>query len=324
MNHAIHRLIPSAALALLVALAVAGCRASDSPADLALTLTFDDVAGLKAGDNVRMRGVTIGTVHDIQLRRDAVEVAIVIEGRHAEAVTGDATFRIETERLIASKRCVLVEPGVGEAAPLVSGAELRGEGVATLEQKAEAVIDHAAERIGETGRALVDEAGGELRDSGHAVVRSAEAALDNLVDPGSRVAADAPPVLRHGRSPELVFEPLTARIAHRKANRKKWDIVDSVPEVLLTVSCDETIVLQLPEKESPRETSAPAWKATSLPFPYREGGFLIVRMMDEDHFRNDLIAEGRLPFPEPAEIGDVEAVSFGQVVEFRYRFRWAE
>ena len=296
-------------LAGLVLLAAPGCRSSSAPGDLSLTVLFPDVAGLKPGDNVRMRGVVIGTVRDIALEPERVRVAIVIEARHAAAVTEGARFLIDTERLIASKRCIRIEPAAAPGAPLSSGGEVTGEGDATLEGKA---------------RAIVAEAAGELKKTGRAVVREAGAAVDNLVDPGSRVSADAPPVIRHGRSPELVFEPLSARIAHRKANRKKWDFWDTVPEPVLTVSLDETVVLQLPERESPKETHAPTWSASSLPFPYREDGYLVVRLMDEDHFRNDLIGEGRVPFPRPDEIGEIEAVSFGQVVRFRYRFRPAE
>lgn len=305
----------------LVALVVAlvGCRGGGFGAaedgDLLVTVTFDDVAGLKPGDNVQMRGVAIGVVRDTRLVPDGVEVELAIAGTHAPAVTEGARFVIDTEKLVAGKMCVRVEPGRAGAPPLASGVAVKGDGVRTLLSQAGPLIDHSQAALAEAGGAVVEDLG-----------RRAEEAVDNVIDPGTSIPRTADPALVRGKTPELVFEPISARIATRKHNGKKWDATETNPDVILSVAYGGTIVLQEPSDEDgdPQETHTPVWSSTSRPFPYRPEGAVIVQVMDDDLSFSDMIGQGKIPLPPPDQIGREETASFGQVEELRYRFRRAD
>ncbi|QCR22630.1 MlaD family protein [Pontibacter sp. SGAir0037] len=82
---------------------------------------FDDVAGLRQGNNVWFSGVKIGTIRGINLYGDSqVEITMNIEERHHEFVRKNAKARISSESFIGNKN-IVIEGGTPEAPPVEDG-----------------------------------------------------------------------------------------------------------------------------------------------------------------------------------------------------------
>jgi phospholipid/cholesterol/gamma-HCH transport system substrate-binding protein len=78
-----------------------------------LTGVFKDVAGLQAGNNVRLSGISIGTVESISLVSDTtVRVEIVIDESSRKFIKKDAIATIGSEGLIGNK-VLVINPGTG-------------------------------------------------------------------------------------------------------------------------------------------------------------------------------------------------------------------
>ncbi|MES2734281.1 MAG: MlaD family protein [Bacteroidota bacterium] len=70
--------------------------------------TFDDVNGLRPGNNVWFSGVKIGTVKEIKIHGNAqVEITMNIEEKAQEYIRKDADAKISSESLIGNKNVVI-------------------------------------------------------------------------------------------------------------------------------------------------------------------------------------------------------------------------
>lgn len=91
---------------------------------------FDDVEGLKEGNNVWFSGVKVGTVKSIAIREGArVEVVMSVEEKAQEFIRQNAQARISSESLIGN-RIIEIFGGTAGAGPIQEGAVL--ESVANL------------------------------------------------------------------------------------------------------------------------------------------------------------------------------------------------
>src|SRR3546814_15472124 len=71
---------------------------------VSVTTVFDDVSGLKAGNNVWFSGVKIGTIKSIRFKNlQDVEIAMEIEATSREAVRTDAVAENRSEGFIGKK-----------------------------------------------------------------------------------------------------------------------------------------------------------------------------------------------------------------------------
>ena len=78
-----------------------------------LTGVFNDVGGLQAGNNVRLSGISIGTIESISLISDTtVRVEIVIDESSRKFIKKDAVATIGSEGLIGNK-VLVINPGTG-------------------------------------------------------------------------------------------------------------------------------------------------------------------------------------------------------------------
>ena len=78
-----------------------------------LTGVFKDVAGLQAGNNVRLSGVNVGTVKNINIVSDSsVKVEILIEESTRKFIKKDAVAIIGSEGLMGNK-VLIINPGTG-------------------------------------------------------------------------------------------------------------------------------------------------------------------------------------------------------------------
>ncbi len=80
-----------------------------------ITGIFRDVAGLQAGNNVRLSGVNIGVVDLIRIVSDtSVQVEILVEAETRKFIMKDAVASIGSEGLMGNK-VLIINPGTGDA-----------------------------------------------------------------------------------------------------------------------------------------------------------------------------------------------------------------
>jgi phospholipid/cholesterol/gamma-HCH transport system substrate-binding protein len=82
-----------------------------SPPSYVIYANFDNVSGLKAGDNVEIAGVAVGKVLSITLKEDRARVQMRID--RGVQIDEDAIAAIRTRGLIGDKY-VAISPGPGE------------------------------------------------------------------------------------------------------------------------------------------------------------------------------------------------------------------
>ncbi len=75
---------------------------------------FRDVAGLQAGNNVRLSGVNVGTVKDVSIISDtSVRVEIIVDEAMRQFIKKDAVAIIGSEGLMGNK-VLIINPGTGQ------------------------------------------------------------------------------------------------------------------------------------------------------------------------------------------------------------------
>ncbi len=78
-----------------------------------LSGVFKDVAGLQAGNNVRLSGINVGTVENVSIVSDtSVKVVILIDESTREFIRKDAIASIGSEGLMGNK-VLIISPGTG-------------------------------------------------------------------------------------------------------------------------------------------------------------------------------------------------------------------
>jgi phospholipid/cholesterol/gamma-HCH transport system substrate-binding protein len=79
-----------------------------------VTGTFNDVAGLQVGNNVRLSGVNVGVVDLISIVSDTtVRVEVVIDEKARKYIRKDAVMSIGSEGLMGNKM-LIITPGTGD------------------------------------------------------------------------------------------------------------------------------------------------------------------------------------------------------------------
>lgn len=92
---------------------------------ITLFAVFDDVAGLKPGNNIWFSGVKVGTVKKIEFYGDSqVEVTMNVEENAQQYIREDAIARISSESFIGNKN-IVIEGGSEQASPVEDGDRIR-------------------------------------------------------------------------------------------------------------------------------------------------------------------------------------------------------
>lgn len=79
-----------------------------------ITGEFNDVAGLQAGNNVRLSGINVGTVENVSIVSDtSVKVVVLIDESIREFIRKDAVASIGSEGLMGNK-VLIISPGTGK------------------------------------------------------------------------------------------------------------------------------------------------------------------------------------------------------------------
>jgi phospholipid/cholesterol/gamma-HCH transport system substrate-binding protein len=103
---------------LIIGIFTLGGQKKTFAASLPITAVFNNVSGLKKGDNVWFSGVKIGTVRSIEFYgRSKVKVTMNIDKKAHEYIRKDAMAKISSEGLIGSKLVVLYG-GTEQAGPI--------------------------------------------------------------------------------------------------------------------------------------------------------------------------------------------------------------
>ena len=114
--------------------------------------TVDNVMGLRKGDPVQMRGVTIGQVHDFELGGQGEDVVIILEVEGEWLIPEGSTTRLVTPGLMAP-RTVEIVPGPGPGTigrgDTMPGIAVRGllDDTETLGEKGQIALDRIAELL---------------------------------------------------------------------------------------------------------------------------------------------------------------------------------
>ena len=117
-----------------------------------VTTTVDNVMGLRKGDPVQMRGVTIGQVHDFELGGQGEDVVIILEVEGEWLIPEGSTTQLVTPGLMAP-RTVEIVPGPGPGTigrgDTMPGIAVRGllDDTQTLGEKGQIALDRIAELL---------------------------------------------------------------------------------------------------------------------------------------------------------------------------------
>ena len=117
-----------------------------------VTTAVDNVMGLRKGDPVQMRGVTIGQVHDFELGGQGEDVVIILEVEGEWLIPEGSTTRLVTPGLMAP-RTVEIVPGPGPGTigrgDTMPGIAVRGllDDTETLGEKGQIALDRIAELL---------------------------------------------------------------------------------------------------------------------------------------------------------------------------------
>jgi phospholipid/cholesterol/gamma-HCH transport system substrate-binding protein len=113
-----------ALLILIVGIFTLGGQQKRFISTITVKAVFDDVAGLKQGNNVWFSGVKIGTIKSIKLYGDSqVEVIMNIEESTQQFIRKDAVARISSESFIGNKN-IIIESGSPQSPPVEDGDRL--------------------------------------------------------------------------------------------------------------------------------------------------------------------------------------------------------
>ena len=136
-----------------------------------ITTTVDNVMGLRTGDPVQMRGVTIGSVNDFELGGQGDNVVIVLEVDGQWLIPEGSTTQLVQPGLMAP-RTVEVLPGPGPGT-MGSGDNMPGIAVKGL-------LDDT-ETLGEKGQIALDAIADLLSEKNLDAFSGSAQGLDNLV-----------------------------------------------------------------------------------------------------------------------------------------------
>lgn len=264
-----------------------------------LAVQFPEAAGLKPGDNVTIRGLSVGQVTDLDIEGAGVRVALEVKPRYQKHFDTEARFRIADEKLVTGKKMVVVEPGGG--APLAAGALVKGEAPdpGAIEQAKAALQD------------TVDHARGQAAGLGRAVLNPDEQPPRAV---GGTVDLDRPGRYR--------VRLLSVEVHSTNASGDDWDgLGGGEADVLVQVWVGARQILLAQAEEDQESVS---WAdARSEPFDLGAGTKLRVKVLDVDASANDEIGIVELG-PAAADVGRTFRLAAGRVKELKLALERAQ
>jgi phospholipid/cholesterol/gamma-HCH transport system substrate-binding protein len=133
-----------------------------------LYVDFDNPGGLLSGAAVRVGGVKVGSVKDLEFlggkidpktgRRVVVRVPIAVQKKVAESIHTDADFYVTTQGLLG-EQFLAIDPGSPDKGPLPEGSEVKGIDPPRLDlflAKAYDLLDTTVDALKNNREALTD------------------------------------------------------------------------------------------------------------------------------------------------------------------------
>ncbi len=112
-------------LLLIVVLYLLGSKQDMFQRTVRVEVRFQQVSGLRPGNNVRYAGINVGTVKDIRIESDtSVLVSLAIREKNAGHIRENSIASLGSDGLMGN-RLVNIASGEGEAAPISDGTLLR-------------------------------------------------------------------------------------------------------------------------------------------------------------------------------------------------------
>lgn len=259
---------------------------------------FPETGGLKAGDNVTLRGLAIGQVRDIDIAAGARGVSVVVEvqPKFKDHLRQGVSFRIEQEKMVTGKQRLVLEPADTPGAPLADGVHVAGRSIAPdavdrLRGALEGSVDHAKEQATGLGRAI----------------------LNPDEQPPTRATGGTVDLDRPGG---YVVRLISVKVDPKTADGSDWDgMGGGEPDLLGQVWVGERQVLLTPVADDTLEAQ---WDATSEGFDLSPELAIRVKILDRDVSLNDEIGVLELrPTEADAATGRVFRLAGGRVLEAR-------
>src|SRR5437764_8248910 len=121
-------LVTAAAVVLMVFLFFIGSEQKIFSRKNEYKVRLDSVSGLAEGNPVKISGVTVGVVKDINLPRDPkqkdVDIQLMVDRKYAERIRTDSRARLKKLGLLAGDSYVDISPGSPKFDALEPGAQL--------------------------------------------------------------------------------------------------------------------------------------------------------------------------------------------------------
>jgi phospholipid/cholesterol/gamma-HCH transport system substrate-binding protein len=212
---------------------------------IGISVVFDDVGGLKAGDNVWFSGLKIGTVRRLEFHGGSeVEVDLAIDREAAAYIPADATAHIGSDGLIGNRIVVIADgtaggPLVEDGAQLVAIASVstddmkemlqqNNENLLAITADLRALTSKMASGEGTVGRLLGDE---EMYPKLQSTVSSLETASASAQDLTAQLALFSQKLNKEGSLPndlatdKELYASLTASVNDLKAVTERANVL---------------------------------------------------------------------------------------------------
>jgi hypothetical protein len=275
-----------------IVLLAALCGCSEPP--FTLGVVFPDAAGLKPGDNVMMRGLSIGQVKDVDIHADGVLARIEVDSKYRRHVDSKASFRIRSEKLVTGKMSLVIEPGKPPGAVLKRGAVLQGAAAGPGPiQRVESAVNDAVARVEDEATTL-----------------RRKVTEPHTLPP--RAVGETVDLDRQGR---YALRLQSVRVHTTSADGRDWDGVGAGdPDLVAQIWVNDRQILLTSVMDG---VFFAEWiDAVSTPFELAEGTTVKVKVLDRDVSADDEI--GVIEFrPTAADLNRTFRLSAGRVDELK-------
>ena len=80
---------------------------------LIISAVFDDISGLKIGDNIKISGINVGKIEDLELINETFEAKVIMSIDKSIELPEDSSARITSSSLLGGSH-VEIMPGISE------------------------------------------------------------------------------------------------------------------------------------------------------------------------------------------------------------------
>ena len=217
---------------------------------------YDNVAGLQQSSRVTMRGVDIGTVSHIKINKDNVEVALDIERQYAEMIPANSVAEIYSTGLMGSVEIAILQ---GDSEAMITPAcEIEGrikpDMFGELADKGSELMEGIGQTVDSVNKLLsinsenltsfvvnLERMGSSINSIVQATAGNIDGAMSDIMQFTSVLAESADNVSNIVNN----FDALTADVAERDIVTKLNDTLESLNNVLVSITEGEGTATQL-------------------------------------------------------------------------------